>query len=40
LEIAALHELGRVRLTSPLREWLDAATARPLGSASGITSLD
>ena len=29
-EIATLHELGRITLGLPLREWLEAATAPPL----------
>ena len=29
-EIATLVSLGRLRLTLPLREWLERATARPL----------
>ena len=29
-EIATLHSLGRIRLTLPLREWLDKAVAQPL----------
>jgi PIN domain nuclease of toxin-antitoxin system len=29
-EIAALHELRRLKLTLPLREWLDRAVAEPL----------
>jgi PIN domain nuclease of toxin-antitoxin system len=29
-EIAALYERGRLKLTLPLREWLDAAAAAPL----------
>ena len=29
-EIAMLHSLGRIRLSLPLREWLEAAVAPPL----------
>ena len=29
-EIATLHDLGRMRLDRPLREWLERATAPPL----------
>ena len=29
-EIATLHSLGRIRLTIPLREWLEKAVAPPL----------
>jgi len=36
-EIAALWELGRIRLTMPLRSWLEAATAPPLVRRFAIT---
>lgn len=36
-EIATLHELGRIRLGLPLRDWLEAATAPPLVRRMGIT---
>jgi PIN domain nuclease of toxin-antitoxin system len=36
-EIAALTELGRIRLQLPLREWLDRATAPPLVERVGIS---
>ena len=36
-EIATLHSLGRIRLTLPLREWLEKATAPPLVRRHGIT---
>ena len=36
-EIATLVERGRVRLSLPLREWLDRATAPPLVRRVGIT---
>lgn len=29
-EVATLHSLGRIRLATPLREWLDDAVAPPL----------
>ena len=29
-EVATLHSLGRIRLTIPLREWLEKAVAAPL----------
>lgn len=38
-EVATLHELGRIRLTIPLREWLDRAVAPPLVELCGITPL-
>ena len=36
-EIATLHSLGRIRLTLPLREWLEKATTPPLVRRHGIT---
>jgi len=36
-EIATLHQLGRITLDRPLRDWLDAATAPPLVEMVGIT---
>ncbi len=36
-EIATLHSLGRIRLTLPLREWLDKAVAHPLVRRQGIS---
>lgn len=36
-EIATLHELGRIRLALPLREWLEAAVAPPLVQLTKIT---
>ena len=36
-EIATLYELGRIRLTIPLGEWLDRATAAPLVKRCGIS---
>lgn len=36
-EIATLYSLGRIRLTLPLRDWLQAATAPPLVQRLGIT---
>jgi PIN domain nuclease of toxin-antitoxin system len=36
-EIATLTELGRIRLTLPLREWLEQATAPPLVRCDGIS---
>ena len=36
-EIAMLHWLGRIRLTMPLREWLDKAVAPPLVRRQGIS---
>ena len=36
-EIATLHGLGRLRLTIPLREWLEKAFAPPLVRRHGIT---
>ena len=36
-EIATLHSLGRIRLTLPLREWLDKAVAQPLVRRQGIS---
>ena len=36
-EIAMLHGLGRIRLSLPLREWLERATAPPLVRRCGIS---
>jgi len=36
-EIATLTELGRIRLTLPLRAWLEQATAPPLVRRCGIS---
>ena len=36
-EVAMLHDLGRIRLAIPLREWLDKATAPPLVRRQGIS---
>lgn len=36
-EVAMLHCLGRIRLTMPLREWLDKAVAPPLVRRQGIS---
>ena len=36
-EIATLHEMGRISLDLPLRDWLEAATAAPLVRRFGIT---
>ena len=36
-EVAMLHCLGRIRLTIPLREWLDKAVAPPLVRRQGIS---
>ncbi len=36
-EIAALCELGRIRLRLPLRDWLERAVAPPLVERVGIT---
>ena len=36
-EIATLHELGRIRLRFPLRDWLEQATAPPLVERIGIS---
>lgn len=36
-EIATLHELGRIRLRIPLRDWLERATAPPLVRRLGIS---
>ena len=36
-EVAMLHSLGRIRLTIPLREWLDKAVAPPLVRRQGIS---
>ncbi len=36
-EVAMLHDLGRIRLAIPLREWLEKAVARPLVRRQGIS---
>lgn len=36
-EIATLHSLGRLRLTLPLRDWLDKAVAPPVVRRHGIS---
>ena len=36
-EVATLYDLGRIRLTVPLREWLDKAVAPPLVRRQGIS---
>lgn len=36
-EVATLHDLGRIRLAVPLREWLERATAAPLVRRQGIS---
>ena len=36
-EIATLHSLGRIRLTIPLREWLEKAVSPPLVRRHGIS---
>ena len=36
-EVATLYSLGRIRLTIPLREWLDKAVAAPLVRRHGIS---
>ena len=36
-EVAMLHGLGRIRLTLPLREWLEKAVAPPLVRRHGIS---
>jgi PIN domain nuclease of toxin-antitoxin system len=36
-EVATLHDLGRIRLAMPVREWLDRATAAPLVRRQGIS---
>ena len=36
-EVAMLHSLGRIRLTIPLREWLEKAIAPPLVRRYGIS---
>lgn len=36
-EIATLHSLGRIRLSLPLRDWLDRAVAPPLVRRHGIS---
>ena len=36
-EIATLHSLGRIRLSVPLRDWLERAVAPPLVRRHGIS---
>ena len=36
-EVAMMYELGRIRLTIPLREWLEKAVAPPLVRRHGIS---
>ena len=36
-EVATLHSLGRIKLTIPLRAWLDKAVAPPLVRRHGIS---
>lgn len=36
-EVAMLHDLGRIRLAIPLREWLEKAVAPPLVRRHGIS---
>jgi PIN domain nuclease of toxin-antitoxin system len=36
-EVATLHELGRIELSVPLREWLEAASSPPLVHRIGIS---
>ena len=36
-EIATLHNLGRIKLKLPVREWLERASAPPLVSRCGIS---
>lgn len=36
-EVAMLHDLGRIRLTIPLRDWLEKAVAPPLVRRIGIS---
>lgn len=36
-EVATLYELGRLRLPSPLRDWLESAMAAPLVERAGIS---
>ena len=36
-EVATLHSLGRIRLTLPLRDWLEKATGPPLVRRQGIS---
>lgn len=36
-EVATLHGLNRIRLTLPLRDWLEKATAPPLVRRHGIS---
>lgn len=37
LEVATLHGLGRIRLSIPLRDWLEKAVAPPLVRRQGIS---
>jgi PIN domain nuclease of toxin-antitoxin system len=36
-EVATLHELGRIELSVPLRQWVEAATSPPLVQRIGIS---
>ena len=36
-EVAMLHSLGRIRLSIPLREWLEKAVAPPLVRRQGVS---
>ena len=36
-EVAMLHSLGRIRLSIPLREWLEKAAAPPLVRRQGVS---
>jgi len=36
-EVAMLHNLGRIRLSIPLREWLELAVAPPLVRRQGVS---
>ena len=36
-EVATLHSLGRIRISLPLREWLEKAAAPPLVRRHGIS---
>lgn len=36
-EVAMLHSLGRIRLSLPLRDWLEAAVAPPMVQRHGIS---
>ena len=36
-EVATLYDLGRIRITMPLRQWLEKAVAPPLVRRQGLT---